>query len=103
MRLQVTDKPRRSPATPPRPTNRHALGGSLLMGLPTGYVPATRHPWPCLLFVLPMLVAYEAGVLCLGGPHPETIRNGADHWLRCALLVVGVRFFWVPPLLLSLV
>jgi hypothetical protein len=73
------------------------------MGVSTGYLPATRHPWPCLLFILPMLVAYETGVLCLGGPHPETIRNGADHWLRCALLVVGVRFFWVPPLLLSLV
>jgi hypothetical protein len=73
------------------------------MGAPTGYVPATRHPWPCLLFVLPMLLAYEAGVLSLGGPHPETIRNGADHWLRCALLVVGVRFFWVPPVVLSLV
>jgi hypothetical protein len=73
------------------------------MGVPTGYVPATRHPWPCLLFILPMLVAYEAGVLYLGGPHPETIRNGADHWLRSALLVMGVRFFWVPPLVLSLV
>jgi membrane protease YdiL (CAAX protease family) len=50
-----------------------------------------------------MLVAYEVGVLCLGGHHPETIRNGADHWLRCALFVVGVNFFWVPPLLLTLV
>ncbi len=73
------------------------------MGAPSGYAPATRHPWPCLLFVLPMLIAYEVGVLSLGGPHPETIRNGADHWLRCALMVVGVRFFWVPPVLLSVV
>ncbi len=73
------------------------------MGLPSGYAPATRHPWPCLLFVLPMLIAYEVGVLSLGGPHPETIRNGADHWLRSALMVVGVRFFWVPPVLLSVV
>jgi hypothetical protein len=73
------------------------------MGPPTGYLSATRHPWPCLLFILPMLLAYEKGVLTLGGAHPETIRNGADHWLRCALLVVGVRFFWVPPLLLLLV
>jgi membrane protease YdiL (CAAX protease family) len=73
------------------------------MALPSGYAKATAHPWACLLFVLPMLVAYEAGVLCLGGHHPETIRNGADHWLRCALLVVGVKLFWAPPLLLSLV
>src|ERR1700722_7598551 len=73
------------------------------MGLPSGYPPATRHPWPCLLFILPMLIAYEVGVVSLGGPHPETIRNGADHWLRSALLVLDKRFFWVPPLGLSLV
>jgi membrane protease YdiL (CAAX protease family) len=72
------------------------------MALPIGYVSATRHPWPCLVFVLPLLVAYEAGVLFLGGPHPETIRNGADHWLRCALGIVGVRFFWVPPTVLAI-
>jgi hypothetical protein len=71
------------------------------MGVPTGYAPATRHPWPCLLFVLPMLIAYEIGVLCLGGPHPETIRNGADHWLRWTLMRMGVRYFWVPPLVLA--
>src|SRR5262249_47350366 len=69
----------------------------------TGYVTATRHPWPCLLFVLPLLVAYEAGVLLLGGGNPETIRNGADHWVRCALRVVGGRFFWVPPAILTLI
>jgi hypothetical protein len=73
------------------------------MGQPSGYLPATRHPWPCLLFVLPLLLAYEAGVVLLGGPNPEAIRNGADHWLRFALQRVGVRFFWVPPALLALV
>jgi hypothetical protein len=71
------------------------------MGLPLGYVGATRHPWPCLLFVMPLLVAYEVGVLFLGGTHPETIRNGADHWLRCALGFFGVGFFWVPPVVLA--
>jgi hypothetical protein len=67
------------------------------------YLQATRHPWPCLVFVLPMLVAYEAGVLLLGGPNPETARNGADHWLRIGLRVIGLRFFWVPPALLAVV
>ncbi|MFO0842720.1 MAG: CPBP family glutamic-type intramembrane protease [Gemmataceae bacterium] len=71
------------------------------MSLPSGYTRATRHPWPSLLFVLPLLVAYEAGVFYLGGANPETIRNGADHWLRCALGVVGVQFFWVPPAVLA--
>lgn len=72
------------------------------MGLPLGYVGATRHPWPSLWFVLPLLIAYEGGVLALGGPNPETIRNGADHWLRCALGIVGVAFFWVPPTVLTI-
>jgi hypothetical protein len=66
------------------------------------YLPATRHPWPCLVFVLPLLLAYEAGVQVLGGPHPETVRNGADHWLRCGLKAVGLSFFWLPPAVLAL-
>jgi hypothetical protein len=68
-----------------------------------GYVAATRHPWPCLLFVLPLLAGYEAGVLLLGGPNPEAVRNGADHWLRVGFRVIGLRFFWVPPALLCVV
>src|SRR5262245_3150136 len=67
-----------------------------------GYVPATRHPWPCLLFVLRLLAADEAGVAVLGGAHPEGVRNGADHWLRCGLQAVGVGFVWVPPAALAL-
>lgn len=67
-----------------------------------GYIPATRHPWPCLLFVLPLLTAYETGVQLLGGANPETVRNGADHWLRIGLKAVGVKFWWVPPVVLLL-
>ena len=70
------------------------------MAMASSYAPATRHPWPCLVFLLPLLLAYETGVVFLGGPYPETIRNGADHWLRCALGYFGIRFFWVPPVLL---
>jgi hypothetical protein len=69
----------------------------------SGYLPSTRHPWPCLLFVLPLLLVYELGVFFLGGPNPESIRNGADHWLRCGLRVVGLRFFWLPPTVLAVV
>jgi hypothetical protein len=68
-----------------------------------GYFKATCHPWPCWLFLLPLLLAYEGGVLWLGGPDAETLRNGADHWLRRALMVIGLRWFWVPPALLALV
>jgi len=33
---------------------------------PGDYISATRHPWPCFLFLLPFLVIYEGGVLWLG-------------------------------------
>jgi membrane protease YdiL (CAAX protease family) len=56
-----------------------------------------------LLFVLPLLVGYEAGVRVLGGAHPETLRNGADNWLRCGLTAVGLSFFWLPPVLLTVI
>jgi len=35
-----------------------------------------------LLFLLPLLVAYELGVLWLGGTQPDALRNGADTWMR---------------------
>ena len=66
------------------------------------YIGATRHPWPCLLFVLPLLVAYEVCVLQLGGSHPEFVRNGADNWLRVALAAGGVAYQWLPPVVLAL-
>src|SRR4051794_7855498 len=67
------------------------------------YPAATRHPWPCLLFVLPLLAVYEMGVVRLGGPQPETLRNGADCWLRHGLAVVGMKqSYWAPALLLAL-
>lgn len=73
-----------------------------MTGLPIGYLRSTRHPWPCLIFLLPLLIAYEVGVLTLGGTSPETVRNGADHWMRCALNLCGPQMFWVPPAVLTL-
>jgi Type II CAAX prenyl endopeptidase Rce1-like len=67
------------------------------------YFAATRHPLPCLLFVLPLLLGYEACVLSLGGEHPEVLRNGADNWLRMGLAALGVSQSWVPPALLLVV
>src|ERR1700693_4788865 len=62
-----------------------------------GYFPATHHPWPCLLFLLPLLLAYEGGVLWLGGTQPEALRNGADTWLRWGLEAVGFPHLdWAP-------
>jgi membrane protease YdiL (CAAX protease family) len=64
------------------------------------YLRSTRHPWPSLLFVLPLILANEAGVAVLGGPHPENLRNGADNWLRVGLTRVGISWVWLPPAIL---
>jgi hypothetical protein len=55
-----------------------------------------------LLFVLPLLGAYEVCVLEMGGAHPEWVRNGADNWLRVGLAATGVGFTWLPPVVLAL-
>lgn len=67
------------------------------MGNLPAYWKATRHPWPCLLFVLPLLLAYEGCVLGLGGAQPQALRNGADNWLRVGLGNVGLNYGWLPP------
>ncbi len=69
----------------------------------TSYLLATRHPLPCLLFLLPMLLAYEAGVAWLGGTEPVALRNGADAWLRHLLAQAGLKELWWAPALLAVV
>lgn len=66
----------------------------------SSYLPATRHPWPCFLFLLPLLLLYEGGVLWLGGTQPQALRNGADAWLRWTLEAFGLhQLYWAPALL----
>jgi len=55
------------------------------------YWKATRHPGPSLLFLAPLLAAYEIGVVKLGGSVPQALRNGADAWLRWGLETFGVQ------------
>lgn len=64
---------------------------------------ATHHPWPCLLFLLPLLAVYEYGVFALGGSQADAMRNGADAWIRFGLLKFGVREFLAVPILLVFV
>ena len=73
------------------------------MASAAGYRRATRHPWPCLLFVLPLLAGYEFGVIWLSDGDSETLRNGADLWVRCWLTALHQALLWVPPALLVLV
>jgi hypothetical protein len=65
-----------------------------------GYLAEARHPWACVLFVLPLLAAYEAGILLQGAAQQEFCRNGADLWFRSLLGQAGLRqWFWAPALL----
>lgn len=67
------------------------------------YWAATRHPWSCVWFVLPLLLVYEVG-LHLQGPTPaEALRNGADVWLRSALAGLGLSPLYAPPVLLVVI
>jgi membrane protease YdiL (CAAX protease family) len=68
-----------------------------------GYRRATRHPWPCLLFLLPLLLAYEGGVYYYGGDNAEALRTGADTWLRWLLHGCGLRALYWPPILITLI
>jgi Type II CAAX prenyl endopeptidase Rce1-like len=61
-----------------------------------GYFSAVRHPWPCLVLLVPLLAAYEAGVVLLAGDG-LSLRNGADIWLRDAIRHFGYREVMLAP------
>jgi hypothetical protein len=62
-----------------------------------GYWSATRKPLNCLIFVIPLLAAYEAGVIWLGGRDADAFRSGADAWLRGGLEYLGLNRPWLVP------
>lgn len=62
------------------------------------YWTVTRRPLPCLAFVAPILLAYELGVVWLGGPSAEALRTGADAWMRRGLASLGLTDHWLLPL-----
>jgi membrane protease YdiL (CAAX protease family) len=86
-----------------------SIGGSELDDF-TGSVPAPGDPQPrdetywsisrtpltSLVFTLPLVAAYEGGVLLLGR---GTARNGADVWLRTLLDQAGFGEYFLLPVL----
>ncbi len=50
-----------------------------------------------LIFVVPLLTAYEAGVVWLGGRDADAFRSGADAWLRGGLEYLGLNRPWLVP------
>ena len=67
------------------------------------YWEQSRRPLISLVFILPLLIAYEAGVLLLG---PQAARNGADVWLRQLLDGLGfaerLQYFMLPVITIGL-
>ncbi len=64
------------------------------------YWSATRHPWACLGFVLPLLALYELGIAFLHMPNSDHARNGADVWLRDSLVSMGLTPDYSAPAIL---
>jgi membrane protease YdiL (CAAX protease family) len=58
---------------------------------------------PCLAFVAPVLLAYELGVLWLGGASAGALRTGADAWMRRGMTSLGLAEPWLPPLAVAAV
>ncbi len=68
-----------------------------LARLAESYWNESRRPLASLVFISPLLVAYEAGLLLLG---PRAVRNGADAWLRQLLDWMGFGQYFLLPLLI---
>jgi hypothetical protein len=62
----------------------------------TGYLRGARHPWPCLVFLVPLLGLYELGVARLSSPSGESLRAGVELWLRQWLEQAGP----IPPVVI---
>ena len=58
-----------------------------------------RRRLSCLLFLIPWIAVYEAGILMLADSDPERIRNGADYWMRSLLMHAGLGQILLLPLL----
>jgi hypothetical protein len=65
---------------------------------PTGdeYWHETRRPLTCLLFLAPLLILYELGVIWIG-VEPADVRNRADFWMRSGLEIAGLEHTLILP------
>ena len=60
-----------------------------------------RHPLSALVFLLPLLVTYEVGVLKFSEAASQQIRNGADCWMRGWLDAAGISTALALPALVA--
>ena len=62
----------------------------------TDYWIDARRPLSSLMFLVPWIVAYEVGILCLAGTDSDALRNGADFWMRSWLSGFGLQTILLP-------
>ena len=67
------------------------------------YWSEARRPLACLLFLLPWIAVYEAGVLMLSDNDSRHVRNGADYWMRSLLSNAGMGQLLLLPALVLVV
>ncbi len=71
---------------------------------PSSYWVTTRRPFPSLLFVAPLAIAYETAVFWRSGQGAiGGTRAGADAWMCQVLTSIGLSHPWFLPLLLAVI
>ena len=66
------------------------------------YLKSTCHPWASLLFLVPLLAAYEGGVFWLGGDRTYVAAQ-ADAWVRGLLENYGAEQVYAAPIVVIVV
>lgn len=90
--MMESDRPVRKRKDPPKESQALPKTSN---SLSEEYWRESQLPLAGLMFVSPLLVFYELGVLILG---PEAVRNGAEVWMRQLLLALGIGQYFVLPL-----
>jgi len=67
------------------------------------YWNSARHPWPCLLFVLPLLFLYEGSMLWQAMDGQTPMRAGMDAWLTNGLHAYGLSLDYAPTFLMAII
>ncbi|MBL8821246.1 MAG: CPBP family intramembrane metalloprotease [Planctomycetia bacterium] len=67
------------------------------------YWSSTRHPWPCLLFILPLLVIYEGSMLYQTMEGMQPYRAGIDQWLANLCKQNQMPAEYLPSLMIAVI
>lgn len=95
--MMESDQPVRKRKGPPKESQAPSKTST---SLSEEYWRESQLPLAGLMFVSPLLIFYELGVLILG---PEAIRNGAEVWMRQLLLALGIGQYFVLPMLTAVI